>query len=285
MGSTPTPSAIFQKGRQSGFKLTIRNWQRAAKTIASNVTMTPAPENEPTSPYGFQTTHWSVVLKAQRRHEEGSQESLARLCTAYWYPVYAFVRRQGADAHQAEDMTQGFFCHILERETLARVEPEGGKFRSFLLVCLKNYLANERERAQAQRRGGGQLPIPLEMNDAETRYVFERADEQTPDVIYERRWAFAVIEQALERLRSEYTSSKKQTLFEDLQGFLPGGNGSESRSELAAKRGVTVGAINVAVHRLRHRFGALLREQVAQTVDSNAEIEEELRHLIKVLAT
>ena len=231
----------------------------------------------------FTTTHWTVVLAARAEDGRAAKEALGILCSTYWYPLYAFIRRQGSAPQEAEDLTQEFFCHFLERNALTNVQPTAGKFRSFLLTCLKNFLANEHERAHAQRRGGGRLQVPLDSGDAETRYSLEPADHRTPEAVFERRWAFAVLERTMAELRREYAAGEKHALFEDLQGFLPCGQGSFTRAELAAKRGVSVGAIDVAVHRLRQRFGALLREQVAQTVSAEAEIEEEIRHLISVL--
>jgi DNA-directed RNA polymerase specialized sigma24 family protein len=232
---------------------------------------------------GFHTTHWTVVLAAREQDDTAAREALASLCATYWFPLYAFIRRQGASPAEAEDLTQGFFFRFLERNALGHVQPAAGKFRSFLLACLKHFLANERERAQAQRRGGGQTVVPLDGDDAETRYGLEPADATTPETLYERRWAFAVLERALSDLKREYSAGGKDDLFAALQGFLPGGEGSVSRAELAAQRGVSVGAIDVAVHRLRQRFGACLREQVARTVSSEAEVEEEIHHLRSVL--
>ena len=234
---------------------------------------------------GFHTTHWTIVLAATGEDGTKMREALASLCATYWYPLYAFIRRQGSGPHEAEDLTQGFFCHFLERDALARVNPAAGKFRSFLLACLKNFLANERERARAQRRGGGSALLPLDTGDAETRYLLEPADPKTPEAIFERRWAFAVLERTMAELRRECSTEQKRQQLEDLEGLLPGGQPSVSRAELAAKRGVSLGAIDVAVHRLRQRFGALLREQVAKTVSSEAEVQEELRYLISVLGS
>lgn len=239
----------------------------------------------PTSGMGFHTTHWTVVLAARAADGTEMREALASLCATYWYPLYAFIRRQGASPHEAEDLTQEFFRHFLERNALAGVRPAAGKFRSFLLVCLKNFLANERERARAQRRGGGCVLLPLDTVDAESRYRLEPTDHLTPEAIFERRWAFAVLERTMTELRRDYSGSQKRLPFEDLADFLPGGHPNGSRAELAARRGVSVGAIDVAVHRLRQRFGALLRKQVAQTISSEAEVEEEIRHLISVLGT
>src|SRR6266581_1756946 len=233
----------------------------------------------------FKTTHWTVVLSAREKDGIAAREALASLCSTYWYPLYAFIRRRGSSPHEAEDLTQEFFFRFLERHSLESVQPAAGKFRSFLLICLKNFLANERERSQAQRRGGGHSVISLDSAEAETRYSVEPVDKLTPEAVFERRWAFAVLERTMADLRREHSTTDKRQQFEDLQGFLPSGQGNVSRAELAAKRGVSVGAIDVAVHRLRQRFGALLREQVAQTVSSEAEVEEEIRYLISVIGS
>jgi RNA polymerase sigma-70 factor (ECF subfamily) len=234
---------------------------------------------------GFHTTHWTIVLAASADQGTQTREALGTLCATYWYPIYAFVRRQGSSPHDAEDLTQEFFCRFLERNALAAVRPEAGKFRSFLLACLKNFLNNERARARAQRRGGGLPALPLDTGDAETRYSLEPVDHLTPEAIYERRWAFAVLERSINELRRDYEAAGKGELFEQLQGFLPGSCAKVSREELASTRGVSVGAIDVAVHRLRQRFGALLRQQVAQTVSSDAEVEDEIRYLRSVLGS
>ena len=165
------------------------------------------------------------------------------------------------------------------------MQPAAGKFRSFLLACLKNFLANQRDRANAQRRGGGRKPISLDGASAETRYSLEPVDRLSPEVLFERRWALTLLERTMAKLREEYSRLEKLDAFEELQGFLPGGQGSNSRAELAVKRGVSAGAIDVAVHRLRQQFGALLRENVAQTVSSEAEVEEEIRYLMSVLGS
>ena len=249
--------------------------------------MTPGSERRAESPAtaaGFHTTHWTMVLAARDRDGATAREALSNLCLTYWYPLYAFSRRQGASPHEAEDLTQEFFFRFLERNSLGNVQPTAGKFRSFLLTCLKNFLANERERANAQRRGGGKTIVPLDSGDAETRYSLEPADQQTPDAAFERRWAFAVLERTMKELRREYSTDEKRKQFDDFQGFLPGGQGNVSRTELATKRGISVGAIDVAIHRLRQRFGTLLRQQVAQTVSSEAEVEEEIRYLIAVIS-
>jgi RNA polymerase sigma-70 factor (ECF subfamily) len=234
---------------------------------------------------GFHTTHWTLILEARDQNGTSAQEALASLCATYWYPLYAFIRRQGVSPHEAEDLTQEFFSQFLKRNGLASVRPAAGKFRSFLLACMRNFLSNERERAQAQRRGGRRVLLPLDTGDAETRYLLEPADNLTPEAIFEKHWAFAVLERTMKELRRKHGTDQGRQQFEELQGFLPGGNSSMSRAELAAKRGVSVGAIDVAIHRLRQQFGALLRDQVAQTVSSPTEVEDELRYLISVLGS
>lgn len=224
-----------------------------------------------------------MVLAAREKDDTVGREAMAGLCRTYWYPIYAFVRRQGTKPHEAEDLTQEFFHRFLERNSIQRVQPAAGRFRSFLLACLKNFLANERERAQAQRRGGGRPVIALDGADADTRYAREAADHRTPEAEFERRWAFAVLERTMTLLSREHSHGGKRELFESLQSFLPGGRDGLSKADVAARRGVSVSAIDVAIHRLRRRFGVLLRDQVAQTVTSEAEVEEEIRYLISVI--
>src|SRR5437867_4763409 len=167
----------------------------------------------PATSRGFHTTHWTIVLAAREKDGTVAREALASLCSTYWYPLYAFIRRQGSSPHQAEDLTQEFFFRFLERHSLGSVQPAAGKFRSFLLACLKNFLANERERAHAQRRGGGQALFSLDSTDAETRYSLEMAEQRTPEAVFERRWAFAVLERTMMELRHEYATASKSELF------------------------------------------------------------------------
>ena len=247
------------------------------------ITISAGRANEPTRMAGFQTTHWTVVLAARADDTAAAREALESLCSTYWYPLYAFIRCRGSSPHEAEDLTQEFLFRLLQHHALETVRPSAGKFRSFLLASLKNFLANERERAHAQRRGGGQPLLPLETSDAETKYSLQPADHQTPELMFDRRWAFAVLQRTITELRREYSAAGKDDLFEALEGFLPCGRGKVSRAELAARRGVGAGAIDVAVHRLKQRFGILLREQIARTVSSEAEVEDEIRYLISVI--
>lgn len=232
---------------------------------------------------GFHTTHWTVVLAA-RQETASAEEALADLCSRYWYPLYAYIRRNGSTPYEAEDLTQEFFCRLLQYDWLAKVHPAGGKFRSFLLACLKNFLANERDKVLAQRRGGGRNPLPLERDEAETRYLFEPADPSTPELLFERQWVFELLQQTIRALREEYAATDRLGLFEDLQGFLPGGEEKAPRAEIAQKRGLSANALDVAIHRVRQRFGVLLRRRVAETVSSESEVDAEIRHLMSVLS-
>lgn len=211
-----------------------------------------------------------------------AEEALEALCRAYWFPLYAFVRRQGVTPHDAEDLTQGFFQHLLVRGALGRVAQDKGRFRTFLLASLKHFLADERDRAGAQKRGGGRSTISFDACDAEARYAIEPRDELSPDRLFDRRWAIAVIDRALVRLTAEYAASGKTSLFDALRPLLTGGAAS-SYVELGAPFGMNEGAVKVAVHRLRQRYGVALRAEIAETVDTAAAVDAELRHLLDAL--
>ncbi len=220
-----------------------------------------------------------------RDHKDGTvaREALASLCSTYWYPLYAFIRRQGANPHDAEDLTQEFLYRFLDNGTLQRATPEAGKFRSFLLVCLKRFLINQHERDRAQRRGAGRPAVSLNSASAETQYLAQPAENVTPEVLFDRQWAFTVLDRALEGLQEEYQLRGQAGLFQALRGFLPGSGGEPSRAEIAAKHGLNPGALDVAIHRVRRRLAVVLREQVAQTVSSPTEVEEEIQYLIAAL--
>jgi RNA polymerase sigma-70 factor (ECF subfamily) len=230
----------------------------------------------------FATTHWTLILTSQGGSPQASQ-ALERLCGAYWPPLYAFVRRRGYPPEEAQDLTQGFFARLLQKNDLAQVKPGLGKFRSYLLASLKHYLANEWDAGQTRKRGGGQVRLAWDDETLERQYQLEAADQATPETIFERRWALNVLEHALIRLREEYLNSGKRDLFEELKGFLSGDKSLIPQGEIAAKLGTSVNAVRVGVHRMRQRYGQLLREQIAATVSSPAEIEEEIRHLMTVL--
>ena len=230
----------------------------------------------------FATTHWSVVLAAGQNDGDKAHEALEQLCAAYWYPLYVFARRQGHDATESEDLTQEFFASLLQRNDLAEVGPELGRFRSFLLASFKHLLANEYHRQRTEKRGGLAILVSLDREELETRYRLEPADAVTPETLFERRWALTVLERALQRVREEYEISEKADLFEELKEFLSNQK-SVPHAAIAAKYGVSVGAVGVTIHRLRKRYAEVLREEISHTVSTPAEIEDEIRHLITVV--
>ena len=231
----------------------------------------------------FVTTHWSVVLAARDKSLPDSAAALEALCRAYWYPLYAFVRRQGHAACDAQDLTQEFFARLLAKDYLAAAAQEKGRFRTFLRVALKRFLANEWDRARRLKRGGGQALLSLDTAIGEERYQAERGDALPPDRLYERRWAMTLLEQTLGRLRAEYEAAGKAAEFEQLKGVLMAERGTIDYGALAATLGLSEGAARVAVHRLRKRFRALFRAEVADTVSGPGEVESELRYLVGIL--
>jgi RNA polymerase sigma factor (sigma-70 family) len=231
----------------------------------------------------FATTRWSTVLAARGPAGFEARRALEELCAAYWYPLYAFVRRQGEDAEAAQDLVQGFFVRFLERDALARVAPERGRFRSFLLACLRHHLSDERDRARAKRRGGRTVPLPLDFDTAEGRYVREPSTDLTPERLYERRWALTLLERVLGELRSEYEEAGKGALFEALQPHLAGDATKVPHADLAKSLGMSEGAVKVALHRLRRRYRERLRAEIAETVDSPEAVDDEIRHLFEAL--
>jgi RNA polymerase sigma factor (sigma-70 family) len=231
----------------------------------------------------FLTTHWSVVLAAQDKSSPESAAALEVLCRAYWYPLYAFVRQQGHSPDDAQDLTQEFFARLLAKEYLQAADREKGRFRTFLRVALRRFLANEWDRARRLKRGGGHTPLPLDTMAAEQRYQAERDDALAPDRLYERRWAWTLLEQALARLRADYSAAGKAAEFDRLKETLTADRGSIPYPDLAAALGLSEGAARVAVHRLRKRFREVFRATVAETVSTPEEVEDELRHLVALL--
>jgi RNA polymerase sigma-70 factor (ECF subfamily) len=231
----------------------------------------------------FVTTHWSVVLAAKDKSSPDSAAALEALCRAYWYPLYAFVRRQGQPACDAQDLTQEFFARLLAKDYLAAAAQEKGRFRTFLRVALKRFLANEWDRARRLKRGGGHTPLSLDTEMGEERYQAERGDGLPPDRLYDRRWAMTLLEQTLGRLRVEHTAAGKTAEFERLKRVLMSDRGTIDYEALAAELGLSEGAARVAVHRLRKRFRELFRAAVADTVSGPEEVENELRYLVGVL--
>ena len=233
-------------------------------------------------PVAFATTHWSVVLDAQGE-SPAAQEALEKLCRTYWRPIYSFVRRQGVGPEEAEDLTQGFFSLLLERRDFDSVRKEKGRLRSYLLTSLKHFLASEQRRAMAIKRGKGQRLVPLEELSAKERIEMEPADHLSADRLYERRWASTLMEQVLRRLKDEYGTAGNAALFDWLKQLLTDEPGAPSRAETAARLGMTENAVWQALHRFRHRYQVLLREEIGHTVAIASDIEDELRHLIAVL--
>ncbi len=233
----------------------------------------------------FATTHWSVILAAKTGDSPSAQEALEKLCRTYWYPIYAYLRRRGCGEDDAQDLTQGFFAQLLERRSIQGVEREKGKFRSFLLASLNYFLADERDRVNAQKRGGGRQILSLDTQEAEQRYRLEPVDERSPDKLFERRWAMTLLDQVLARLGQEFADAGKRELFERLQAFLVEGTGDKTFAQLAQEVAMTEEAVKKAAQRMRRRYHQLFREEIAQTVAGPAEVDEELRHLCAVLGS
>lgn len=231
----------------------------------------------------FPSTHWSLILAAGEADSPQAAEALSRLCANYWYPVYAYVRRDGHDAHGAQDLTQQFFARLVERSFVAGAMRERGRFRSFLLIALKRFLINEWQRSQAQKRGGGQELISLDGGSAEERYSLEPADRMTPDRIYERRWALAVLDTVMEKLRIEQAGEGNAELFDTLKAFLYGDRATASHADIGARFGLTESAVKSRTHRLRQRYRELLHQEVAQTVANPMDTGDELRQLLAAL--
>jgi RNA polymerase sigma-70 factor (ECF subfamily) len=235
-------------------------------------------------PAAFVTTHWSVVMAAGRADTSRARDALARLCQTYWHPLYAYVRRLGKSPHDAQDLTQEFFARLLAKNYLAGADESRGRFRSFLLASFKHFLANEWEKACAQKRGGGQIPIPIDPAAAETGCHFEPADPATAEKIFERRWALTLLDQVLRRLRNEYVATGREKLFEQLKPTLTEASRTVRYAEIATRLGTTEGAVKVAVHRMRQQYRQVLRAEIAETVAGPAEVEDELRNLFAALA-
>jgi RNA polymerase sigma-70 factor (ECF subfamily) len=224
------------------------------------------------------------VASAGRRHSPESRDALAALCETYWFPLYAFVRRQGYSADDAQDLIQSFSARLLERNDLEVADRRRGRFRSYLLGALKHFLANQRKRSRAQKRGGGRAILSLDFGRAERRYHLEPADQLTPERLYEKRWALALLDGVVQRLAEEQEAAGKQALFEDLKECLTGREMAASYGEIAARLAMTEGAVKVAAHRLRRRYRALLQEEIAQTVAGPEEFEDEVSLLLAALA-
>jgi len=243
---------------------------------------------DPGSPAGslrFATTRWSIVVAAGAGEDTAGRAALESLCRAYWYPLYAFERRGGTPAADAQDLVQGFFAELLEKDYLRQADRERGRFRTFLLAAFRHFASKEREKARALKRGGGRKALPLDFEDGENRYLREPADERTPERIYERRWALTLLDETLDRLRREHDVAGRADLFEALRGTLgAGGASGEPYAALGKRLGMSEGAVKVAVHRLRKRYREVLRALISETVAEPADVDDEIRHLLDALA-
>ncbi len=231
----------------------------------------------------FTTTNWSMIMTVNQGDPARSAAALEELCRRYWSPLYVYIRRRGHDRHSAEDLTQAFFAHILDMETLKRVDRSKGRFRGFLLGVLKHFLLNESDKRGAQKRGGGMQVIPFDEAQAELVYQRESKDNASPEKLYDRRWAHNVMETALERLQRENSVGKKAEAFKVLEPCLTGETETGWLREASAKLSWNEGATRVALHRLRRRYGDLLRDEISQTVSTSEEVEDELRQMFASL--
>ncbi|MHB1557214.1 MAG: RNA polymerase sigma factor [Isosphaeraceae bacterium] len=244
----------------------------------------PASRPEPSSNAPFPTTRWSQVVAAGGRAGPAARKALAELCSAYWYPLYAFVRRKEHPPDEAADLVQGTFLSLLHRDGLAAVAPERGRFRSFLMAACAHHLADCRDRDRAARRGSGAVPIPIDRIVAEGRYSAEPANDWTPERLFDRRWATSLLENAVARLEAESTAAGKSALMSHLLPTLTGRRGDLPLAAIADELGMTEGAVKMAASRLRKRYREILREEIARTVADPADVEDEVRALFAALA-
>jgi RNA polymerase sigma factor (sigma-70 family) len=246
-----------------------------------NPSLSPSPsEGSPTGGVRFETTHWSVVLKAGR----GAEEALVKLCRTYWLPLYAYTRRRGHAFHEAQDLTQAFFAHLLENQAFAGVAPSKGRFRSFLLISLKHFLDNEWHKTHALKRGGQRVLVSWDELKTDERESLEPCDHLSPERIFNRRWALMLLERVMDQLRNECIAAQKGDVFEKLKDYLTGDPPVRPYREIAGELGMSEGAVKVTVHRLRRRFGELVRGQIERTVASPDEIDDEIRQLFAALS-
>jgi len=237
----------------------------------------------PGGPGRFATTQWSLVLAAGKRGSAGAEEALARLCALYWYPIFAFARRQGYSTDEAQDLTQGFFTRIIEKDDLGAADRSRGRFRSFLLTAFQHFLSNERDNMRALKRGGGRVPVSIDIVTAEGRYERSLAHSETPERLYDRQWCLTLLAGVLDGLREDYVAMGSERVFDRLSGFLTVDESAGTHADAAGDLGMTAAAVKVAVHRLRRRYRNALRQRVADTVESAEDIDDEIRYLLKTL--
>lgn len=230
----------------------------------------------------FATTRWSIVRAINQENPSEAKSALQDLCQTYWYPLYTYVRRQGNDPESAADLTQAFFADLLQRQDLKRVDPNLGKFRSFLLTALKHFLINEWNKTQAQKRGGGKSPLSLDFGEAENRYRLEPAHSETPEAIFQKQWAKTLLQRVTDSLRSEFADRGKAHQFDKLNKFLSGKNSEETLAEAAHQLAMSEVAVKVAVHRMRQRFGTILRSEIEATLSDAEEIDAEIKQLFDI---
>ena len=231
----------------------------------------------------FETTRWSLVVAAGGDDSSAARAALAALCETYWYPLYAYVRRRGATADDARDLTQGFLTSLLERRDFSNLRQDRGRFRGFLLASLQHFLANDAARRRTEKRGGSVTVLSLDLDDAEGRYRFEPVEAVTPETLYERRWALTVIERVLGHLRQEWQAAARGAEFDALKACLLGQAPAGGYAAIASTLGTTEGAVKVAVHRLRRKFQAELRKDIGETVSDAADVDDEIRYLVRAL--
>lgn len=248
---------------------------------SEETTEIPGPERDK----GFQTTHWSVVLAATRSEAAHAQDALAKLCGAYWYPLYAHVRRQGYGAEDAQDLTQDFFARFLARGYLKLADQNRGRFRSFLLKSLQHFLVNDWVYRQAQKRGGGKRVVSLQEEEGERNYLQHLTHRSTPESLYDKSWAMTLLQRAMDRLSAKYTAAGRADLFEQLKDHLLSEASEESYQRIGGLVGLSEGAVKVSLHRLRRRFRDAVRAEIAQTVDTPEAVEEELRCLMAAMSS
>jgi RNA polymerase sigma factor (sigma-70 family) len=283
------PGLLESAPRMADYRIPVGQFSARFGTVFYGCfLLVPVPEKEsqgsPTAGAWFVTTHWSVVLEAKGDDSVRANEALEKLCRIYWRPVYAFIRRNGHSPTDAQDLTQEFFFRLLSKDYLRHLRDQRGKFRSFLLTFVKHFLSDERDKAFAQKRGGGQALVSLDDTTGEDFFQAETACRLSPDQLFERSWAETVLDQAVRRLAEEYVAGGKAALYERLKDIQPGEHGPVSYAQMGVELGMSETAVKSAVHRLRRRHREILREVIAHTVTRPEDVDDEIRYLIALLS-